>query len=231
MISAEELSSFELFCELGKKQLQVILNYLKPHLSKKETKARTTIIQPGETCKDIILIQKGVIKAVEYTLDGKEQVGNIFLPGDIFGCIEAITGHIFRSYVQTERDTTLILFPIVEFINLMEMMLPFKDAVIKYMAYRSEDFVAHSFVLKHKKARDRICIHLLQQISSNRNSKQGYEFSFNIELLARFLNLTRSVLSKELHALQDEGVLRLEKNYIYIQNMDALVNLAQNDHM
>lgn len=223
MIDLEELASFELFCELQKEELHMVANHLVPSSTLQELKPKEAIIQPGSCCTHIIFVLRGVIKTVQYTQDGKELVGNIFTRGSMFGCIEAVTGHLFNSYVKAVQNTSLLLFPVQSFKTLMQTYLPFKDAVIHDMAARSEDFVAHSFILKQKKARNRIALHLLHHTSHCRTHSLDYRFLFNIELLARYLNLTRSVLSRELHAMQEEGLLILGKNIISIRNREALL--------
>jgi len=217
--------NFELFSELDKNTLDTVIFYLKPYMTKRQADQKSVILDENDTVDHILLIQKGVLKSVQYTPDGKELIHHIFAEGEIFGCLESVTGSRLTALIKVEKDATLISIPSKIFLELMNTFLPLKDAVLKYFGKKSEYFIYHGYILKYQKAKDRICLFLIQ--IAHKRKTVTYNFSFNMETLANYLNLSRSALSKELHTLESDGLIEVKKNMINILNIEGLTDAVE----
>ncbi len=201
--------NFELFSELQKDILDTVIFYLQPHMIKHQVSQKTTLLSENEAVENILLIQEGILKSVQYTPDGRELIHHIFAEGEIFGCLETVTGSRLTALIKVEKDATIISIPGRKFVELMDILSPLKDAVLKYFGMKSEYFIYHGYILKYQKARDRICLFLIQ--IANKRKSVTYHFSYNMETMANYLNLSRSALSKELHSLESEGFVEIKK--------------------
>lgn len=216
-----DLSSYHIFEELEGDSLKAAAAYLAPSLKIEEISSRTTVLTPGDEVNDLILVERGVIKIIKYLPDGKEIVGDIFTDHQVFGFMEIVKEIPVRSYLQAEKGSRLIFIPKARFLKLMEMMIPFKDAVISFLCSHIDRLISYSIVLKYKKVRDRICMHLYNQYYRNPH-KQSTDFYFTLDFFAQYLNLTRSAVSRELHDMEAQGIITLEKTKIHIRKIEVI---------
>ncbi len=88
-----------------------------------------------------------------------------------------------------------------------------------------EKYFSYSLTLKNKKVRSRICSYLLYMID-NDDLKEKYIQLYNYDIFPRYLNLTRSAVSRELHSLQKEESITMEKKIIHILNIEKISQYA-----
>lgn len=220
------LGDYELLSLLDFYDLEAAKAYLLPHLHKEVLTPRTQLISLGEAVNTIYLIESGVLTAEKYTAEGRKIIGHIFTSKELYGCLEILSGTEVASFIVVEKKATVYTLPGEIFTGLMKKLTPFKDAVLTYFVKKSEHHILHYYLHKYKKARQQIALFLVQRLAAMQD-KRSFTFEVTMEILASYLGITRSVLSKELHSLQSEGIITLKKNEIIILNFDLLKAIAE----
>lgn len=215
-----EFSEFPPFNMLDPDTQKAVIRQLAPFIEVCDISAGGSILDPGDTVRSIILVQSGIIKIVKYVTEGSEMVADILTAGSslIWNDDSKV---LFPDYLIAATDTRIILAPKDKFYNLVKMIPSLNKALLKYLTHSLEKYIAYANAMKMKRVRNRICMYLYSYLKLTPGDLI-YSFNFNLEFFAGFLNITRTALSVELHALQSDGVLVLEKNRITVCDFDKL---------
>lgn len=216
-----DFSSLNLFSNLDDDTFRYVESYLAPYISVKHYSPKEVLLKSGDPVISLFAVLEGIIKMVNYFESGKEMTGNVFEKGEIFGFIEVLNDHPINSHLISQSNSTLLLIPADIYKSLVyeipHLMYAHNQSILSFLLSHS----GYVNTLKIKKMRQRICMHLLNKFDEN--DKEGkVKIMYSLDFFALYLNLTRSALSKELHALQNEGVILLNAQEIYIQDMEAL---------
>ena len=215
----KDLNKFSIFRDLSPKAFDAIFTFLTPFVKFRTVEHGESILMPGQVATHLVLVLNGVVRAVQYTNSGIELFSYYFTKGDIVFHLACITGTKSFSYFVADRRSYLAYIPKNRYLESLDINSEFKDSLLKYICFNSEALIRHIYIIQMKKARHRICNHL---VSICKDDVSLYEVPFNMEKLARYLNLARPTLSKELHLLQDEGIIEIKKNLILISDLDML---------
>ena len=217
-----DLKQIAIFKDLSPKAFDEVSSFLTPFVEFRKVEHGESILTPGEVATHLVLVLEGVLRTVQYTGSGIELFSYYFTGGNPVFLVACITGSKSVSYYLADRCSRLAYIPKNRFLEALEMNPAFKGSVLQYICVTSEALIRHLYTIQIKKARHRICNHL---VNTCKDGIPSYEIPFNLEKLANYLNLARPTLSKELHLLQDEGVIELKRNLILISDLDMLYEL------
>ena len=213
MLTQEMLKKLDMFSNLSAEVLEQVVLRLRACGIERNAKAGEIIAYPGQPARYVFFVLSGVVKSNAYSLSGKEIHLSHFgeKAKQMFFFVTCFTNTPIRSYYFAVADSHLLLVHKADIISMMDDIPDFRWAITLDFCNSMQSRLEHFYNLEYKKAQQRICAYLLDK--SSRAYVNSGEFlvtlPFNQEQFAIYLNMTRPVLSKELHQLQNKGYIRL----------------------
>ncbi|MFP3156158.1 Crp/Fnr family transcriptional regulator [Lachnospiraceae bacterium ZAX-1] len=194
-----------------------MLNSLMPKLNARiQRYAKQEIIFQEKSKINVVgVIITGELCAAVMEFDGQENLIQKLRSGYTIGAEISCTSTQISPYaLYCVTEAQIFLFPykvIAEhgWIAEMERSLLLQN-LLEFMAFLNRKQYRRNYVLSTKSARERIMRYLIEQ--SRLQGKTQFMIPYNREQLANYLCLNRSVLSHELSLLQQEGILKFNKN-------------------
>lgn len=180
------------------------------------------IVTEGDIIRNVGIVDKGVMKSVVNTYDGKQQSASFFFKGDIFplyliygGC----THYFFNTYCI--KSTTISWIPASEFKALAEKNQDLISHVLQYVAGYACYNKMIMRALHYRKVSERLAFWLLNFHVTG----QPFTIPFSQEILADLLYVNRSCLNQELRRLEKERIISRKGREITILCAEALNNI------
>ena len=163
------------------------------------------IFGEGEAAGSVYRVLRGVVRTYRILADGRRQIAEFFLPGDIFG-LEAGPEHGASAEAVTDCEVLAIRRS-----HLVERASHDASTAHKLWSLtlnrlgRSEE---HMLVLGRKNACERLAWFLID-MSVRIPAPDRIELPMSRQDIADFLGLTIETVSRTMTQLQDEGVIAL----------------------
>ena len=186
----------------------------------KELKPNESLTQLGEPVNYVYVVDKGMLRNVNYTPDGEEISFYYFTEGDMINLLHAISGKESFAQFLCMKESKLCCIPVEDLLSALRILPNFCYEVLRFVARKALTQVQLTVISRRKKTRDRIASFLF--LYYNDTKEDVYSMSMTIGLLAKTLNLTRSALSKELHQLESEGAISIQKDKILLTDINIL---------
>ena len=181
------------------------------------------IFGESEPAACVYRVLKGVVRTYRILNDGRRQISEFFLPGDVFG-LEAGADH--RTSAEAVSDCEVIA---IRRSQLAERAASDAATAHKLWALtmhhlrRSEE---HMLVLGRKSACERLAWFLMD-MSERIPAPDRLELPVSRQDIADFLGLTIETVSRTMTQLQDDEVIALEGcRQVLMRDKQALLDLA-----
>lgn len=187
------------------------------------------IITEGRSYGSIFIIMEG--NAIRYRIlhDGRRQIVNIVLPGDIVGAL----GYFTESSLYSTKALTEVVVAAVPFARLNALHETHPRLVTKifwWFSCESTIYAEHLVDLGRRSALERVAHFLLELLTRLQSIGLADEQSFKIpltqELLADALGLSIPHVNRVLRRLREDQLVVVEDQRVTVKDMDALAELA-----
>ncbi len=199
-----------LFKGLSENEIDEILSSV--HRRKKDYAAGEVIVHQGDIINHIGIILSGEATGVKYTPEGEEILVSNMGANKIFGdVLSGANGFASPVTVQAQKDCTVLF---IDYNRLVFSDFPATHRVLQNMIAN----ISHKYfsqnrrmdILMLKSVRSKILYYLEWQ----KQRKGGNTFTIDLDrrLLADFLGVERSALSRELSRMKSDGLIDYHKN-------------------
>jgi CRP-like cAMP-binding protein len=187
------------------------------------------IITEGRNYASIFIILEG--NAIRYRIlhDGRRQIVNIILPGDIIGAL----GYFMESSLYSTRALTEVVVATVPFTRLNALSETHPRLVTKifwWFSCESTIYAEHLVDLGRRSALERVAHFLLELLTRLQSVGLADEYSFKIpltqELLADALGLSIPHVNRVLRRLREDNLVVVEDQRVTFHDIEALSELA-----
>ena len=201
------LSKVPIFSSLDKEDMFKVSKFI----THKEYKKGEFIFQVGDKIDSIIIVNKGSVKALKYTVEGREQILHVFMEGDFFGekyllndetadfAVEALKPVKICILRKEEFKELLYKYPevAIKIIGELGKRMSQLESTIKSIGVRSVDARIGELILEYAK-------------EYGRKVPDGtiITLPLNREGIANYLGIARETLSRKLSTLEDEGIIK-----------------------
>lgn len=212
-----------LFKGLGEKELEDILNYLKPRIS--QYSKGSVIAFEGDECLSLGIVITGSVEAQKIYSSGKTITMTKMGPGSMFG--EAV---VFTSAHQYPATITAVDKSAVVFIKSTDVI-----ALCTRYPQVLKNFVenlSNRILLLNKKIRDLSYETLRQKIASylleeyKKQKRLTLKLPLSKKNLAEHMGVQRPSLSRELIKMREDGLISFQKDTVEILDVESLEDLA-----
>jgi CRP/FNR family nitrogen fixation transcriptional regulator len=183
----------------------------------------TEIFGEGEPAQNVYRVLKGVVRTYRILNDGRRQIAEFFLPGDVFG-LEAGEAHRTSAEAVSECEVVSIRRS-----QLAERAMADSPTGHKLWALtlhhlrRSEE---HMLVLGRKNACERLAWFLID-LSERIPAPDRLDLPMSRQDIADYLGLTIETVSRTMTQLQDEAVIALPScRQVLLRDRQGLADLA-----
>lgn len=179
------------------------------------------IASEGDICKGLFIIEEGEAAAQKYTHSGEYSTLRILEPGDVFGedQIQSENGR-YTSTLEAITDVTLSFISQNNLVSLVERFPTIREGLWKLLLQRIKQSDARVILLSQKSVRAKISYYLLRL--SEKQQQTCVTLPGSREVVAKFLSIPRPSFSRELSAMEKDGMLALSGRTVTILDKSSL---------
>jgi len=187
------------------------------------------IITEGRSYSSLFIIMEG--NAIRYRIlhDGRRQIVNIVLPGDIVGAL----GYFMESSLYSTKALTEVLVATIPFTRLNALSESHPRLVTKifwWFSCESTIYAEHLVDLGRRTALERVAHFLLELLTRLKAVGLAEDQSFKIpltqELIADALGLSIPHVNRVLRRLREDNLVVIEDQRVTVRDIDSLSELA-----
>ena len=184
------------------------------------------LIFNGDPVEYIFYIESGVVKQYDISQKGDEIMLNIFKPPAFFPMSHAINGGESPYTYEAKTELQLRQAPSKEAVQFLKENPDVLFDLLSRVYKGTDGLLARVTHLMASSARERLLFELL--IESRRFGKQipdgGYQLKISEKELAARAGLSRETVSREIHKLRKEELVKTSKHQIIIPDLLAIVD-------
>ncbi|HTI03377.1 MAG TPA: helix-turn-helix domain-containing protein [Acidisoma sp.] len=178
------------------------------------------IIAQGDAAEYCFEVVEGCVRSVQRLEDGRRQVSDFLMPGDVFG-LDAVGEHEFAAEAVTAVTIRRLRLSTVEL--LAEEDAAFGQRLRRHLTRQAKAMRSRIVLLGRMTAAERIAAFLLEMTERLEGSRQGIvELPMSRGDMADYLGLTIETVSRCLSDLKRCGVISVKGAHIAIHNRRAL---------
>jgi CRP-like cAMP-binding protein len=211
-VKKSPLSAMDMFQNISYSALLDI----EKHMIERNYTKRESIFQEEDPAESVWLVQKGHVKEVNHSLDGKDQTISMIGANGIFG-ISAFDGGKYGFHSIAETEATVISFPIQAFRALMAEYPELAKLVVSKISKllrQSRDRLTFS----HEPAEKRLLYVLLEM-----SKEFGNTIPMTHREIASMAGTSPETCSRTFSRLETAGLIKSRHARFTVNNVDGLV--------
>jgi len=217
--AAQVLSKLPSFSGLDTATLEAVAQAATP----RHFDAGRVIYLEGEPATTLYVLETGWVRATRMSPDGREQALSVLRAPDIFGDIAVFIGSPYPGTVVALEDVEAWAIDGGTFLGLVARHPTLARAVIRHLAGRVLYFIGLVEDLSLRSVEARLASTLLK----NAERREGRLIVprrpwTTFDQMAARLGTVRDVLSRALHALEEEHLLKVERHQIVLLDPEGL---------
>ena len=187
------------------------------------------IIAQGRPYRNVFILCSGFVCCYKILPDGKRQVLNLGLPGDLIG----LPACCFENAVNAARSLTEVVAATVPFQTLYDLFVRFRRvAVALFWVSAREAAISEEHLVNvgRRSAYERLAHLILELLVRLRDVGLADELSYLLpltqELIADVLGLSGPHVSRMLRLLREEGLITIDGHRLTVIDLESLTQLA-----
>jgi len=218
-VQLDFLKSILYFSDLGPAELESIRKLV---FEKTADRAEIVLLE-GEWAENLYFVVSGVVKVFKTSAEGKEQILSIVRPGESFNDVPIFDGG--PNPASARAMGPVILYGIKK--NDVEAILrdhpQVASNVIKVLARRVRHLVSLVEDLSFRHVISRVARILFEHIGG----EMGRGPRLTQQEMAAMAGTAREVVGRSLKALEEEGVIKMDRHRIIITDKEALQKIME----
>lgn len=196
------------------------LDQLQKEVGRVELDKGMTLFRRGEMAEGAYIVVYGLMKLSISSPTGSDKILELIRPGQSFGEAMIFLDEPYPFYAEALENTLLLRIPRNALFRLMEQSPRIARQMMAGMSYRLLGFIRSIERYSLQNATQRVIEYLLQASVLQRTTEIKLDLKKN--LVASFLNLAPSTLSRVLHQLTELELITVSGSSIHIESPDAL---------
>jgi CRP-like cAMP-binding protein len=192
-------------------------------------KKRKDLVVAGDEYRNLCFVKDG--HAIRYQLlrNGKRQIINVILPGDVIGFPVSFFDRSIYSVVAVS-DLTYNVCPLDSFVGLCYEQPQFGLALSWLAAHEAAIYAEHIVDLGRRTPPERLAHFLLEiharLLAVGRAEKTSFDLLFSQEVMADVLGLSVPHLNRVMQRLRAERLITSRSHLVKLTDMEGLQRLA-----
>ncbi|WP_107838495.1 Crp/Fnr family transcriptional regulator [Metasolibacillus meyeri] len=183
------------------------------------------ILLAGDIKKSLFIIRKGQVKIVKLLPNGQEQIVRISGAGDFFGDTTLFNNLPLTTNVEAIEETYICMINGDELKQLLAQNPNILFKILQEMSMRIDAIEENISEICHCDVEARVASFLVRH-----HDEAGTQpITMSKKDIASYLGTTRESISRKLSDFQRAGFIKIERNNIYIENIEGLNELHQSN--
>ncbi|RLC60955.1 MAG: hypothetical protein DRI01_09300 [Chloroflexi bacterium] len=217
-VQLEFLKSIPYFSELNPAELDSVVRFI----FERTVERGELILLEGEPTEVLYFVASGAVKCFKTSVEGKEQILNIMLPGDSFNDVSVFDGGPSPASTQAMGPVTLYGIRKKDLEIILQHHPQISLNIAKVLAGRVRQLMSLIEDLSFRHVIGRVAKILLEYAEDRRDSKPR----LTQRDMAAMAGTAREIVGRSLKALEEDGTIRLDQNRIVITDKKALSEMA-----
>jgi CRP-like cAMP-binding protein len=187
------------------------------------------IVVQGQPYRSLYVLNEGLALRYKVLSDGRRQVLNLIVPGDMIGLPACLFEGSIAS-ISGLTDTTISPIKFEELFGLFRHYPRISAALFWTSAREAGIYVERLATIGRRSAYERLAHLILELLSRLQVVGQAIPNSFELpltqEMLADTLGLSLQHVNRMIRNLREEGLASIEEHKVTIHDMESLVRLA-----
>ena len=180
----------------------------------------------GEPCPGLCIVETGLVKIFKSSASGREQVLLIARPGQSFADAAAFTGDPMPAGAMAIEPSSVLILPCVTVDRLLDEDCRFARAAIRHLSRQLQHVVQLVEDLSFRRVHARVAKILLQSHCPQDGIGAGVgRRQLTQREIAEMAGTAREVVSRTLAALEEEGLIRIDRGQIEVLDPSGLASL------
>jgi CRP-like cAMP-binding protein len=218
-VETEFLKSIPYFAGLSPAELDSI----KQFTFEKKAERGEMIVYEGEPAEALFFVVAGAVKVFKTSAEGKEQILSIVRPGESFNDVPIFDDGPTTASAQAMGPVILYELKKSELRALLQTHSQIALNTIKVLAEQVRQLVSLVEDLSFRHVISRVARILLE----NAGDGAGPGPRLTQQEMAAMVGSAREVVGRSLKALEEEGIIRLDRHRIVIVNKKALEEMVE----
>lgn len=188
-----------------------------------------SIYLPGDPGNTVYLLQKGRVKTVINGSCGKETTFEVLAPGEIFGELDIPDDSPRETRAEALEDSLICAMRREDFERYLVRHPHLIVSLIKLIGFRFKKLQERVEDLAHRNVQARLA-HLLLELSQTEGIPDGQDIRIRVKLthqeMAGVIGCTRETVTTILGLFRKQGLIRIDRRFITIRNMDRLSHMG-----
>ncbi len=209
------------FAALSKAEAKIVAADVLVH----EFEARGVVAVEGEATKGLYIIRSGTVRIYRMGREGREQSMRLASDGDTFGEVPVFDGGPMPANVEAMKASEILLVPSWLLQEVVHRHPEVAVTLLGLFARRIRMFVELVEQLSLQTVETRLARYLFQLARVEGVERDGETIvkrTLTVQDLAALLGSVREVVARQMHALEEEHVIRVERKEIAICDMEQL---------
>jgi CRP/FNR family nitrogen fixation transcriptional regulator len=173
----------------------------------------------GETADYVYRVVTGAVRTIRFSSDGRRQILNFYLPGDIFG-LEAGKQHTLSAEAVANCDLALVRRSLIDTAARQDTAAA--QAVIVMMQRQLQNAQEHALVLGRKGAGERVAAFLLK-LADRVTAQCEIDLPMSRADIADYLALTIETVSRAFTQMERDHTIALPSSrHVVVRDRSAL---------
>ncbi|MFZ6686914.1 Crp/Fnr family transcriptional regulator [Undibacterium sp. SXout11W] len=178
------------------------------------------LFRKGDVADATYILVYGLVKLSIPSSQGNDKVLELIRGGQSFGEAMMFLDEPFPFYAEGLESTLLLKIPRNALLRLLDRSPLISRQMMAGLSYRLLGFIRNVERYSLQTSTQRVIDYLLQTAASQ--SSNNIRLELKKHLLASLLNLTPETLSRVLHQLTDQELIKVRGSTIHIGSADAL---------
>ena len=170
-----------------------------------------SVYRQGDSATAIYAVRSGALKTIMMQADGSSQVTGFYLPGEVIGLDNLAQSHCASTAIATEK-TGLCELPVHAMSKLSQQLPELQSHLFQIISTEIRADYQRMHMLSKTSAEERLVSFLLSWSARQmrrRLSADALRLTMTREDLASYLGQALETVSRSLHKLQDEGLIKV----------------------
>jgi CRP-like cAMP-binding protein len=201
------------------------LQSLARHCVVRELPKDAVLFSEGDACTGLLIVQSGTVKLLKMAENGREQVLAVERAGSTVGELALFDGGNFPASAVAVEDSTLLLLPQREFLDLCRSNSEVAFAVIRTLASRFRYLTSLVEELSLKEVSHRLARFLRDRaLRFGARTRRGVEFPLEEtnQQIGAEIGTVGDLVSRNLRRFVDRGIIKMERRKVIVLDLDEL---------
>ncbi len=198
------------------------LNTIRRHIYKKSAERGELLSTEGGQADVLYFVVEGAVKVFKTSADGKEQILRIIRPGESFNDVPVLNGGISLVSAGAMGPVVLNAIRKSDLESIMKEHPQVAFNVIKILSRRVEELIELVEDLSFRHVTGRVAKMLLEYAGDKTDDRPR----LTQQEMAALIGTAREMVGRSLKSLEEDGMIRIERNRIIIANQQALRETA-----